>query len=563
MEQSTVDTAGYPKNQAWQVKLGAGLVRLPTFRWRQEITAGITLTAIAVPLNIGYAQIAGLPPTAGLYSLIFPAIVFALLASTRQLVVSPDAAASSLVAASVIGFATLTSPHYVEVAAAQAIVGGVLFLLCWALKLGAIVSFLSEPMLAGFVGGLALNVLLSQVVKMLGLKGVEEPEFAGKLFEAITHIGTVNPAAVLLSLGCLLVLLAGGRISRAVPWPLVVLVLASAVVAVFGLQRAGISVLGPIAAGLPVPNLPLLSWSEWMGLFPSAAALTIVGMAEALLLARRYADRYGYTTNPNQDLFALGAANMASGTTGGFTIGSSASRSAAMEQGGSRTQYPAIIAAVLTILLMIFGTGLLEHIPSPAVGAIVAVAVIRLVGFADFRMLWHRHRYDFTVGIVCFVGVLLIGPIRGILLALFLALLGLARNAAATPVEILNTSTGSWDPQPDNLAQTSPVPPSQGRSAVVGRVIGPLFFANAARFTDSVKRLTESPDPDGETSSFLFDCSTLTDIDTTGLEALAAARDRLEEHGASLRLEGVRPNLQEMLTNEGFVLVPPSPEVQN
>src|SRR5918993_4955260 len=278
----------------------AGLTRQ---NFAREAVAGVTLLAIAIPLNIGYAQIAGLPPTAGLYALVLPTVIYALVVSSRQLVVSPDAAAAALVASSIGGLAVAGSADYATLALAQAILSGLMFLLLAVFKLGFLANFLSKPILVGFVGGLALDILVSQVAKMLGVKIDSGSEFVEKVVELVGGLGTVNGWSVLISAASIGVLLLGRRFARAVPWALVVLVLAT-------------------------------------------MALTLITTAEGLLVSRSYGDKHSYRTDPNRDLFALGLGNIASGVSGGFAVGSSTSRTPAMDQAGSPPPPPPPLPAL-------------------------------------------------------------------------------------------------------------------------------------------------------------------------------------------------------------------------
>ncbi|WP_431279280.1 SulP family inorganic anion transporter [Leifsonia poae] len=215
----------------------------------REVLAGVTLLAIAVPLNIGYAQIAGLPATAGLYALVVPAVLYALTVSSRQLVASPDAAAAALVASSLGGLAVAGGQDYITLALAQAIIGGILFLLCSVFRLGFLANFLSKPILIGFVGGLALDILISQIAKMLGVKIDSGGEFVDKLTGLFTGLGTTNVWSLLIAVGSLVVLLVGRRVLAAVPWALIVLIAATLIVVFTGAEKAGVDVLGKVDAG--------------------------------------------------------------------------------------------------------------------------------------------------------------------------------------------------------------------------------------------------------------------------------------------------------------------------
>ncbi|MFZ4893517.1 SulP family inorganic anion transporter [Plantibacter sp. Mn2098] len=514
----------------------------------REALAGVTLLAIAVPLNIGYAQIAGLPPTAGLYSLILPGIVYALVASTRQMVASPDAAAAALVASSLGGLAAAGGHDYLQLALAQAIIGAGFFGLCALFKLGFLANFLSEPILVGFVGGLALDILVSQAAKMLGISINSGDEFLAKAGELLSGLVKTNLWSLVIAAAAVAILIGGRIIAKRVPWALIVLVVSTIFVVVSGVEQAGVKVLGKIDSGPPVLTWPQLSWGTWLQLAPSAAALTLVAMAEGLLVAKRYGQKHGYTTNPNRDLLAFGAANLASGATGGFTIGSSTSRTAAMDQAGSRTQVPTIVAAIGTLLLVMFGTALLEHVPSPAIGAIVAVAVVPLLGIGDFARLWRERKFEFAVGAVCFLGALLLGPIVGILIAFFLSLINLARRAANPPVDVLTLNDSPTDAAVAGGADTATTAPG----VVVLRFAAPLFFANSSVFTDRVTEVLAAGKAH-DVRHLVLDCEAITDIDVTGAKSFRTAADAVRSAGVTLHLSRARRDLQRQLTELGLL----------
>jgi high affinity sulfate transporter 1 len=507
--------------------------------WRNaggEAVAGVTLLAIAVPLNIGYAQIAGLPPTAGLYALVLPAVVYALIVSSRQVVASPDAAAAALVASSIGGLAVAGSADYLTLALAQAIICGILFALAAVFKLGFLANFLSKPILVGFIGGLALDILVSQVAKMLGVKIDSGAEFTDKLAALVSGLPHLNGWSVLISVLAVIVLVVGQRVARAVPWALIVLIAATLVVVLTGLEAQGVAVLGPVDSGPPTITWPVLDWGRWLALIPSAIALTMVTMAEGLLVARSYGEKHGYGTSPNRDLLAFGAANVAAGATGGFAVGSSTSRTAAMDQAGSRTQLQSLVAAVGTLLLLLFGTGLLEHIPSPAIGAIVSVAIIPLLGIPEFARLWRQDRFEFGIGAVCFVVTLLVGAIPGIVVAFVLALINLAKRASAPAIDVL---AADGDPN-GSLLDPAPTGTTTAPGIVVIRLAAPLFFANGSVFADAVKRAVTSG---AGVRHVVLDLEAVTDIDVTGAEAFAALRAWLTEHQVGLSFSRSRSDL--------------------
>jgi SulP family sulfate permease len=509
-----------------------------------EALAGVTLLAIAVPLNIGYAQIAGLPPTAGLYALIVPAIVYAFVVSSRQLVASPDAAAAALVASSLGGLAAAGSANYVTLALAQAIICGVMFALASIFKLGFLANFLSKPILIGFVGGLALDILVSQIAKMLGIKIDSGGEFVDKVSGLITGLGTTNLTSLAISVGAVIVLVLGRRFARAVPWALIVLIGATILVVTADLKDSGVAVLGHIDAGAPSFTWPVISWTAWLQLIPSAIALTLVTMGEGLLVSRSYGEKRGYPTSPNQDLMAFGVSNFAAGISGGFAIGSSTSRTAAMDQAGSRTQLPSVIVGVGTLLLMLFGTALLEDIPSPAIGAIVAVAVIPLLGISDFRSLWKLERFEFVVGAVCFLGALLLGPIAGIVIAFVLSLINLARRAANPAVDILSAN----DSPDSSLLPLEPTVTMTAPGVIVLRFAAPIFFANVGVLEDAVRKAVARAGT-GRISHLVFDLEAVTDIDVTGAEGFGEILNWLKDQKIQVHYSRMRAETLERFTH--------------
>lgn len=308
-------------------------------------------SAVIVPASrscaafAGYAQIAGLPPTAGLYALIVPTIIFVAVTSSRHVVASPDAAAAALVASSVGGLAVAGSDQYLVMAMAQAIISGIAFVVMAVFRLGFLANFLSAPILVGFVAGLALDILVSQIAKMLGVPIASGSEFIEKLVQLVEGLPQLNVWALCISAGSLVILLVGRRWLRVAPWALVVIVVSTVVVSITDADQAGVDVLGEVTGGLPTLTWPILDWGTWIALVPSALALTLVTVAEGLLLSRSYGERHRYRTDPNRDLLAFGLTNIAGGASGSFAIGSSTSRSAAMEQAGARSQLPSLVTA--------------------------------------------------------------------------------------------------------------------------------------------------------------------------------------------------------------------------
>ncbi|MEV7609380.1 SulP family inorganic anion transporter [Microbacterium sp. NPDC089320] len=523
----------------------AGVTRHNVVR---EMLAGVTLLAIAIPLNIGYAQIASLPPTAGLYALVVPTIVYVLVVSSRQLVASPDAAAAALVASSIGGLAAAGSDDYATMALAQAIICGLMFVLLAIFKLGFLANFLSKPILVGFVGGLALDILVSQIAKMLGVSIDSGGEFVEKVGGLVSGLGTTNPWSLAISIASVVVLVLGRRMLRAVPWALVVMVAATLLVIGTGLADRGVAVLGEVPAGAPMPTWPVLDWHTWLLLVPSAMALTLVTTAEGLLVSRSYGEKRRYRTSPNRDLLAFGVANIAAGAQGSFAVGSSTSRTAAMDQSGSRTQLPSLVLAAGTLLLLLFGTGLLEDIPSPAIGAIVGVAILPLLGIREFAALWRIDRFEFAIGAVCFLVTLFVGSIPGILIAFVLALINLARRASSPAIDVLAAD----DSPTASLLDAAQPGTVTAPGVVVVRMAAPLFFANGDTFATAVRAAVDAPGA-GVVHHVVIDMEAVTDADVTAAESFDSLMESMRDRDVTVSFSRLRASAVDRLTRLGIL----------
>lgn len=522
------------------------LVGLTRRNFLRETLAGVTLLAISVPINIGYAQIAGLPPTAGLYALVVPTLVFALLASSRQVVASTDAAGAALVTSSLVGVAVAGSGSWIAMAAAQAVIGGIFFLVCAVFRLGFVADYLSRPILVGFVGGLALDITVSQVARMLGVSLDGAVEFAEKIAALASNLGQTNVWSVGIALGSLAILIAGRRLAPRVPWALVAMVVATIVTVTAGLAERGVSTLGEVPAGPPVFAWPHLTFEQWVMLIPSGVAIAAVTVAEGLMISRSYAERNGYRVEPNRDLMAFGFSNLAAGLSSSYAMGSSTSRTAAMDDSGARTQWPSVVLAVLTLLLLLFGTGLLSDIPSPAIGAIVAVAVFRLLGVGELRRIWRQSRSEFLVAATCFVAVLAAGPLWGLGVAFVLSLIMLVRRIARPAIDVLGAGADPSESLLDGHEEHETVP-----GVTVLRFAAPLFFANSAALPQRARDAVAGASV--PTRALVFDLEAVTEIDVTAADALTDLLAWCADQGITVAWTRVRPDLRARFSRLGLL----------
>ena len=505
-----------------------------------EIIAGVTLAALAIPLNIGYAEVAGLPPVTGLYAAVLPMAVYALFSSSRQLVGGPDAAITAVIGSLLFALAVPEDPRYVQLAYALALVCAVLFFAVWYFRLGFLANFLSRAVLVGFVSGLGIEIFTSQVPKILGFS-VEGEEWIEKVVGIIQGLPQTNPYSVVVGVGTIVIIRVLKRFAPRIPGALVALILMTVVVAVFQLEQRGVSVLGAVPAGLPQLTLPRVTALDYLSLLPGAVAICGITLAEAVLVGRTYAERRGYPLDADQEMFAFGAANVVGGVTGSFVTGSSGSRTAAMDAAGSRSQIPGVVGAGVVAVVLVFFTPFLALLPSAALAGIVANAVLALVEIEGLRELKRLRQSEFAIALVCLASVLLLGTINAVVLAFLLTVIDVVRRAATPATAVLGEL-------PDHRGQLVAADPEQLLTLpglVIYRFGAALFFANADTFRRDVQRLVETSVP--APTWFVLDAEAISDIDTTGCDTLARALDDLQQRGVTFAMTRVAPSIHDLL----------------
>lgn len=520
---------------------GASRASLP-----REILAGITLAALMIPLNIGYAQVAGLPPVAGLYAAILPMILWALFSSSRNLVASPDAPIAALVGSLLVAFAIPGDPYYEQLAFALALLSALFFFLFWFFKLGFLANFLSRAVLIGFITGLGIEVLTSQIEKIMGIS-VEAEGYFQEVLEMVRSIPEANIYSVLIGVGAILIIWLLRRYAPKLPGALIALLVATAVVAIFGLADQGVSVLGPVPAGLPSIAFPRISFWDWARLVPGAVAVTAITVAEGLLIGRQYAQKYKDPLDADQELFAFGAANTAAGLTGALLVGSSASRTAAMDDAGMRSQVPSLVAAGVVAVILLFFTDALAMLPNPALGGIVAFSVVKLIEVGELRELFHLRRSEFWIASTCALSVLVLGPLSGVVIAFLLSTIDVVRRAAKPRASVLTELPGAGGYYVSSGSEQAVTVPG----LILFRFGGPLYFANANRFLDQVEKMLAASEMPVEW--LVVDAEAISDIDTTGREALAQVIEMCRERQVVFALARAHQPVPDLLEHYGLM----------
>lgn len=533
----------------------------------REASAGITLAALMIPLNIGYAQVAGLPPVAGLYAAIIPLVVFALLTSSPHVVTSPDASMAGLVGAALVAFAAPGDPLRLQYALALALVCGLVFLVFWIFRLAFLANFLSRAVMAGFITGLGIEVFTNQVRKILAAPHVADAGGALAAAERIKEVMASSVAtegyfvelvalfdsipranlwSVAIGVGAFLIVRLMKRYAPKIPGALVALVLLTVVVAVFDLSAKGVGVLGAMPSGPPALTLPAIPMADYLRLLPSALAIVAILLCEGLLVARSYSSKYGYKVDGDQMLFAYGAANLAAGFTGSMVTGNSASRSAAMDASGARSQLPSLVAAGTIAVVMLFFTDVLAFLPKAALAGIVANAVLSLIEVHEFRELWRMRRSDFWIAAACLLSVLALGPLRAVLIAFLLSLVDVIRRASRPETSALEET-----PDGSHFVSVDAGQADRSTGLVVYRFGAPLYFANATLFLDEVEQLL-----DREATPvrwFVLDAEAMVDVDTTGAEVLRQAITMMAERDVTFAVSRADRSFRSWLDKYGLM----------
>jgi len=513
-----------------------------------DLAAGLTLTALLIPIGMGYAQVAGLPPVTGLYATIVPLILYAIFGPSRILVVGPDSALAGMTAATVLPLAAGSSSRVASLAAMLGLLAGAFCILGGLAKLGFLADLLSKPIRYGYLNGIALTVLVSQLPKLFGFS-VHAVSFIPDTVAFLRGVaaGKTNPAALAIGLACLVIILGMKRWLPKAPGVLVAVVAATAVTAAADLAtRAGVPVVGPLPRGLPSLAFPTVVWSDMRPLAAGAIAIALVSFAEISVLSRVYAMRGGYRADTNQELIALGAADLATGLFQGFPISSSATRTPVAESAGSKTQVTGVVGALAIASLLVFLPGLLQDLPTAALAAVVISAVLGLVEVPALVRVYRLRRTEFVISLLCFLGVVLFGIIQGVFVAVGVALLHLVWQAWRPHFAVLGRVQGvkgyhDISRHPD--ARRIP-------GLVLFRWDAPLFFANAEAFSDDVLRaVAEAPTA---TRWVVVAAEPVTDVDITAADALADLQAELTRAGVELCFAEMKGPVKDRLKRYGL-----------
>ena len=512
---------------------------------RRDLLAGVTVAALALPASLAYAEIAGLSPVIGLYALLLPAVAYALLGSSRQLVVGPDGSVAALVGAAVIPLTTDPEQRASLAAMLALLVGGV-FLGARLVRLGWIADYLSRPVLIGYIHGVAAVLIIGQLGKLLGLNiSAESPP--GELLEVIREIDEINWATFAVGATCLAVLLLFGWLFPKLPTPLFVVVLAIVVSAVVGLANEGVAVVGQIPPGLPSLEVPDVRLIDALKLIPAALGIFFVGFSGGILTARTYAGRHGQHVHPGAELAAMGAANLAAGISQAFPVGASGSRTSVNDQMGARTQLSGLLSAGVTALVLLFFTGPVAYLPVATLGAVIVAASIGMVDLVAWRGLARLSRVEVAIAALTMVGVVSVGVLRALLLAVALSVVDAVRRSATPHDAVLG-----WVERLDRYADVRLHPSARVVPGVlVYRLDDRLFFANAHYVKGRIREaVAGAPAP---IHWLVFDGEALNHVDATGVRTLTELIESLREESITFVFARLHGHMSDHLEAAGVL----------
>lgn len=503
----------------------------------KDLAAGLAVAAVALPVGVAYAQLAGFHPAVGLYSSILPLLAYFLFGTSRQLILGPDAATCALIALTVAPMAGGDPQVYIALSALLALFAGLFCILACFLKLGALADFLSRPILVGFLNGVAVSIALGQSGKLFGFN-IEQQGVVLVAIELISKFGQIHWLTFAVALLAFAVLLLAPRLIKHLPAALLAMLVTAVAVAGFDLEAHGVATLGVVPAGLPALGLPAgslqLLTEHFKPLLMAAAGIALISFSSAMLTARSFAAKNRYDIDVDREFAALGAANIASALSQGFAISGADSRTAMSDASGGRTRLTGLFAAAAVALVLVFLTGPLQFVPLAALGAVLIMAALSLLDLDSLRRFWAIDKREFLLSMIATFGVIWVGALEAILFVVLLAVLRFVQLTARPRAEVL----GSIEGMPGFHALDRHPEAAVTAGLVLFRFNGPLVFFNAGYFKREA--LAAANQQGDDLRWFVLDMIPLTQLDITGIDALLDLQAELASRGVELVAAGRR-----------------------
>ncbi len=508
-----------------------------------DLVAGLSVAAVALPVGIAYADLAGFPPVVGIYSCILPPVMYALFGSSRQLIVNPDVTAAAIVASTIAPLAAGNADRFADLAMVLTLMAGVFLIAGGFAGLGAIANFLSRPILTGYLNGIALTIIVGQLGKLLGYD-VAGGGFFSKLISVISHIKETQLPTAALGISLLIMLVAAKRLIPGLPWPLVAGLIGAGVVYFFGLTSQGVAIVGAVPAGLPVPHIPSVDLDQLTPLAFGAGGIMLVSFCSMTMTARSFAAKNGYTIDSNRDMAALGVCDIAAGLSCGFVVSGSDSRTAVVDSSGSKSQMAGIVASAAMVFVLLFLTSPLAYLPITGLSAILISSSTGLFDTSSIRDYYRLSKPEFRQCMVATLGVMTVGVLPGVLVAVGLAIFNLLRKASRPHDAVLGQMPDSQDYR-DLDAGAESVP-----GIVIFRFDSPIIFFNAEHFAGRVRAVADEAPPD--TKYFLLNAESSPALDVTGAAVIRSLREDLFVRGIILGIARPKGRFLSMLERSGL-----------
>ena len=524
---------------------GMNVLRTYDRRWaRPDLVAGIVLAAILVPQGMAYAELAGLPPVTGLYTTIGCLVGYAIFGPSRILVLGPDSSISPMIFAALVPLLVGGDTHRaIALAGMLAVIVALIEIGMGLARLGFVADLLSNEVQVGYMNGLALVIIVGQLPKLFGFS-TDASGFGPELKAFFVHLDATVGAALVIGLAVLAVLLVLPRFTRVIPAVLVGIVAATVLSALLDLHSHGVATVGSLPRGIPRPSFPWTKFSDVGPLMIAAVGITLVSLADTIATSSSFGARRGEEVDPNQEMIGIGAANLAAGCLQGFAVSTSGSRTAVVEQAGAKSQVASVVGAAAVAVLLLFFNSLLSDLPQSALAAVLIAAALSLLDLQALLRYWRVRKSAFALSLVASLGVVVLGVLQGIVIAIALAVALYFRRG--------------WQPHGAVLGQVDNEPGwhnieefPDGRQLpgiVVYRWEAPLFFANCSAFRTQVRKIARSYDPEW----IVLQCEAITDLDVSAAAMLEQLDTELNAAGRHLAFAELRSRLHELVLRYGL-----------
>ena len=529
---------------------------LPVLEWlpqyqkgwfRHDLVAGLTVGVMLVPQGMAYALLAGMPPIYGLYASLIPLLLYAIFGTSRQISIGPVAVDAFLVLAGLSLIAEPQSPEYISLVILTGLAVGVLQLILSLLRLGFLVNFLSHPVVSGFTSAAAVIIAVSQLKYLLGIRIPSFNHVYQTFYYALTHLSETHWITLVMSIAGIALILLLKKLNKNIPGALIAVILGILITWIWRLDQHGLDTVGVVPRGLPHFEIPDMSWQRLVQIFPTVLAVSIIGIVESVGIAKSLESKHrSYVVVPNQELLALGVSKIGGAFFQSLVTSGSFTRSAVNNDSGAKTQLSSVITMLVIVFTLIFMTGLFYYLPNAILAAIIMLATKSLFDYQGAIRLWHVHRHDFYMMILTFLVTLLFGIEEGVLAGVLLSIAMVIYRSSLPHMAILGRL-----PESTHYRNVTRFPEAlQENGVVIIRFDAPLYFGNSTYFKDTIRQIIlQQKEP---VKALVLDASSISDLDTSGLEALESVINQMHANQVDFMLAGVIGPVRDILYKAGL-----------